>query len=396
MKSKFVLGTVGLCFLLVAGSSQEQQKTDSSLTTHEWGTFTSIAGAQGEAIVWQPQLEKDDLPSFVEHIRNNRLKGGLSGTVRMETPVLYFYATHPTTVSVEVDFPDGMLTEWYPHATSRVSTKQLDSPIPQIQGNTTGLTWSSIAIDPGSAPEFPAEPAPSRYYAARETVASPLGTNSSKGIEHEKFLFYRGVASFRVPVSAIPMKDDHIFVSNLMRDAIPQAILFERRGEKLGYRYLGMVRNSSIAQLPELNSDLDRLAGDLAKTLIEQGLYPDEAHAMVETWKDSWFEEGARLLYIVPRDFVDTVLPLNIKPAPANTVRVFVGRMEIVTPATEEAIETAYAQGDQATLAKYGRFLIPILETMISRSTDQKRSIELSAHVNLAYRDIAAQLSASR
>jgi hypothetical protein len=265
-----------------------------------------------------------------------------------------------------------------------VSTKQLESPIPQIQGNTTGLTWNSIAIDPGSAPEFPAERAPSRYYAARETAASPLSTNSPKGNQHEKFLFYRGVASFHVPVSAIPMNDGHILVSNLMREAIPQAILFERRGEKLGYRYLGLVRNSSIAELPELNSDLNGLAGELAKTLVEQGLNSDEAHAMVETWKDSWFEEGARLLYIVPRDFVDTVLPLKIKPAPVNTVRVFVGRMEIVTPATEKAIETAYAQGDQATHAKYGRFLVPILQTMISRTADEKRRRELNAHMNSA------------
>ena len=396
MRSKFALANLGICIFLAAGSSQAQQKTDSGLTAHEWGTFTSIAGAHGEAVVWQPQLEKDDLPSFVEHMRNNRLKGGLSGTVRMETPVLYFYTAHPTTVSVEVNFSDGMLTEWYPHATSNVSAKQLESPIPQIQGNTTGLTWNSVVIDPSYTREFPMERMPSRYYAARETVASPLSTNSPKGAQYEKFLFYRGVASFPVPVSAISMNDGHILVSNLMGSVIPQAILFERRGEKLGYRYLGLVRNSSIAELPELNSDLNRLAGDLAKTLVEQGLNPDEAHAMVETWKDSWFEEGARLLYIVPRDFVDTVLPLKIKPAPATTVRVFVGRVELVTPATEKAIETAYAQGDQAMLAKYGRFLIPILETMISRASDEKRRRELSAHMNSAYRDIAAQLSASR
>jgi hypothetical protein len=396
MKSKFILSTLGLCIFLAAGRSQEQQRTDSGLIVHEWGTFTSIAGAHGEAVVWQPQLEKDDLPSFVEHIRNNRLKGGLSGTVRMETPVLYFHATHPTTVSVHVDFSNGMLTEWYPHATSKVSSKQLESPIPQIQGNTSGLTWNSIAIDPGSAPEFPMERAPSRYYAARETAASPLSSNSPKGIQYERFLFYRGVASFRVPVSAIPMNDGRILVSNLMGGVIPQAILFERRGKKLGYRYLGLVRNSSIAEPPELNSDLNGLAGDLTKKLVEQGLNPDEAHAMVETWKDSWFEEGARLLYIVPQDFVDAVLPLNIKPSPATTVRVFVGRMELVTPATERAIEMAYTKGDEAMLAKYGRFLIPILETMISRTTDEKQKRELSAHMNSAYRDIAAQLSAGR
>ena len=85
---------------------------------------------------------------------------------------------------------------------------------------------------------------------------------------------------------------------------------------------------------------------------------------MVETWRDSWFEEGSRLIYIVPRGFVDQVLPLTIDPVPIKTVRVFVGRLEIVTPATARAVETALASRDEATLNKYKRFLEPILETI--------------------------------
>jgi len=193
----------------------------------------------------------------------------------------------------------------------------------------------------------------------------------------------------------MPMNDTHILVSNLMRDSIPLAILFERRGEKLGYRYLGAVQNRSVAESPELNSDLDSLTRDLEKTLVDQGLFADEAHAMVETWKDSWIEEGARLLYILPQDFVDSVLPLKIQPKPASTLRVFVGRMEVVTPATEKAIETAYTSGDHATLSKYGRFLVPILQTMIARSTNQARTQQLTTYLNSAYRDAATQLSAS-
>ncbi len=61
------------------------------LTVHEWGTFTSIAGADGAAAEWLPQAGPSDLPCFVERNRFN-IKGRLSGTVRMETPVLYFYA----------------------------------------------------------------------------------------------------------------------------------------------------------------------------------------------------------------------------------------------------------------------------------------------------------------
>src|SRR5205823_13797272 len=75
-----------------------------------------------------------------------------------------------------------------------------------------------------------------------------------------------------------------------------------------------------------------------------------EAHAMLKTWRDSWFEEGSRLIYIVPRGFIDKVLPLGIDPEPGKIERVFVGRLEIITPATARTIETALASNDKVTL----------------------------------------------
>jgi len=162
-----------------------------------------------------------------------------------------------------------------------------------------------------------------------------------------------------------------------MSDEIPAAILFERRGAQLGYRMLGPLRGQAAYAPPELSSSLDSLSTALEGILISQGLFPDEAHAMLETWKDSWFEEGSRLIYIVPRRFIDSVLPLRISPAPAMTTRVFVGRLELVTPATERAVESAFASNDQLTLAKYNRFLEPILSTMIQKSTDTARTEQL-------------------
>jgi len=110
--------------------------------------------------------------------------------------------------------------------------------------------------------------------------------------------------------------------------------------------------------------NLEFLLADLEGLLIDQGLYPDEAHAMVETWRDSWFEEGSRLIYLVPRGFIDKVLPLRVDPTPSQTVRVFVGRLELVTPATEKAVKAALKSHDEGMLNKYRRFLEPILQTM--------------------------------
>jgi len=359
---------------------------------HEWGTFTSIAGGRGEAVAWLPQAERDDLPGFVERLRNNRLKGRLQGTIRMETPVLYFHATDHTTVSVHVGFAEGLLTEWYPHAVNPLAPRQLSDPIPDLKTAAGELTWNSVSINPGDDRNLPKEAATSRYYAARETSASPITVNSRTGQQHEKFLFYRGVSSFAVPVSALPVSNDRIIISNLAQNAIPQAILFERRGQRFGYRILGPVENSSIVDRPELVADTNLLSRDLEKILVGQGLYADEAHAMLETWNDSWFEEGTRLLYIVPGTFVERVVPLTIKPAPVRTTRVFVGRMEIVTPATEEAIQTAFGTGDRATLAKYGRFLAPILQTMIARSHDPGRTQQLARYLNSTNAELYALL----
>ena len=61
----------------------------SGLVVHEWGTLTSIAGEDGRAVQWLPQSGPADLPDFVGRI-NCSLKASLSGTVRMETPVIYF------------------------------------------------------------------------------------------------------------------------------------------------------------------------------------------------------------------------------------------------------------------------------------------------------------------
>ena len=125
--------------------------------------------------------------------------------------------------------------------------------------------------------------------------------------------------------------------------------------------------------------------------MISAGLYQDEAHAMLESWKDSWFEEGSRLIYIVPRPFVDQILPLAIEPQPAKMERVFVGRMELLTPATQQAIETAAAARDKTVLEKYGRFLAPMIEEMLRKNPDSAYKDDLSAALEYIYRTYLTQ-----
>ena len=379
---------VSLACLAFSGSAAPHSRSGGDdLTVHEWGTFTSVANRAGEAVRWNALGGGDDLPPFVEHFHDANFKGGLSGTIRMETPVLYFYSSTPATASVHVGFSNGIITEWYPHA-SHVEPDPKKVPRPDDlfhRWHSDGsISWDSVSIEPGAAAHFPVGDSESRYFAARETSAAPVAVRAAQGvIQQEKFLFYRGVSAIHPPIAALATADGRVAIRNLGDDEIPGVILFERRGDKIGYRLGGAVAKEMQLDPPELTSNIDSLAHDLESALTAQGLYPDEARAMVETWRTSWFEEGTRLLYIVPRSFVDEVLPLSISPTPSQTVRAFVGRMELITPTTGQAVATALASHDRATITKYGRFLDPILDQL--KSEDPARAALLDQQLQATY-----------
>jgi len=111
---------------------------DEKLVVHEWGTFTSFQDFTGDAI---GAINADDepVPSFVHRVGPNHLVVNSKRnaptsirtsqgaphllpavTMRLETPVLYFY---PFDVNgdlpkfdVSVKFNGGWITEYYPHA----------------------------------------------------------------------------------------------------------------------------------------------------------------------------------------------------------------------------------------------------------------------------------------
>ncbi len=368
-----------------------RQSSAADLTVHEWGTFTSVAGRNGQAVRWRPLDGSTDLPNFVEHLRGAELKPGLQGTVRMETPVLYFYSPMQTTVSVSVSFAKGLITEWYPRADRiKPDPDKLLFPNSLFDHNFRGsIEWNAVTISPSLATNFPHDEIETHYYAARETASAPVIVNTPTGAQQEKFLFYRGVSVTPVPVAVQSAEDGKVLVKNLGQGAIPQLILFERRGDKMGYRLGGALQTDATLDPPELTSTMESLDKDLEGILTTQGLYPDEAHAMIATWQSSWFEEGSRLLYIVPVGFVNSILPLSIRPLPSQAVRVFVGRLELITPATEHAVESALANRDRLALTKFGRFLQPILDQL--RRDNPDRAAEFDRELSETYVQLEPQ-----
>ena len=102
---------------------------------------------------------------------------------------------------------------------------------------------------------------------------------------------------------------------------------------------------------------------------------------MLATWRDSWFEEGSRLFYIYPAGMIDQLLPLDVRPRPAQVQRVFVGRAELLTPATLAEVQRAIGAGDLQALAAFGRFLPTIVNRLYpvgrSAAADRTRAFRL-------------------
>ena len=386
-----------------AGLTRHARSSD--VTVHEWGTFTTVAGVDGRAIDWLPLGGPTDLPCFVKHIRHvgnipkvapnlapgvpltyETARRGLWGKVRMETPVIYFYSANEHQASVTVDFPRGVITEFYPtpvNSAASFSTITLTDP-----NHVHSMQWY-VKVSPGIPELYPNGGGESHYYAARATDATPLKV----GVETEKFIFYRGVASFDVPIQTRVLANGDVELWNLGElGPLPAAILFESRNGKVGYRLAGELSRADTLSPPELSPNVDAVREELRKELVRAGLFPKEAQAMLDTWRDSWFEEGTRVFYVLPARAIDAILPLKIHPAPTRTARVFVGRMEVIDRTTVDVVKAALASNDAATLQRYGRFLSPITDRIIDGGTDSTTNARIAATARAAFAKYAKDL----
>lgn len=386
MPSRFALGT--LCTLSVlsnlahAGGELCRMQSPEGLIAHEWGTFTSFSGSDGKLMYFSTSIS-ENLPAFVstrskqtkdakpeDVVRD--VKTGYSTLQRMETPVIYFYAPKPMSVDVRVDFPSGLITEFYPPVSSFSPPlgKELDT------GPKNGsLEWRNVRILGHDAKvDLPKIETASHYAAARDASEARAIQFSHHGEMHtERFLFYRGLGDFELPIRAEALGNDHFRFSTTPKASWPCVFLVSAQGGQVRWVVKDQLSGSHEFVLTNGTSDKDKGVERLVAELRKAGLFEIEARAMVNTWKDLWFaENGTRFLAIMPSPDVDSTLPLKIEPKPVETNRVFVARLEILTPELERQIENVVSTGDAApneiwkrlrtNFAWMGRFLSPAVD----------------------------------
>jgi hypothetical protein len=331
----FVCGGLVTAWCCAAPAPKDKSATPviRGLVVHEWGTFSTFSGSNGTNLRFYPY--DNDLPDFVHgYLPKNSKARPEGGTISLETPVLYFYSDKALTASVRVDFPKGILTEWYPQAGR--TAKRLD--------------WPTIKVKPGEKGELLRESKKSRYYAARETDAAallvPFTENGAAKTEEEKFLFYRGVGTFGIPLSARALGDDKFTVRWSGEAPVDDLILLRVQGGKIRFQSFRFSEKDqrvpqTNVQLPSRDATVKALGETLEKILTAKGLFGKEARAMVKTWSNAWFEEeGTRILYVLPNKLTEELLPLRLDPKPDSLVRVLIGRHDILTPEREKHIDS--------------------------------------------------------
>jgi hypothetical protein len=90
------------------------------------------------------------------------------------------------------------------------------------------------------------------------------------------------------------------------------------------------------------------------------------------------------VFYIAPQQMVDAILPLTVEPKPAQVARVFVGRVEVITPDTLSIVQQAIQSNDAKTLEAYGRFLGPIADRL---PESREKTLVLDAALAARMRD---------
>ncbi|HEV8291776.1 MAG TPA: hypothetical protein VGP94_07615 [Tepidisphaeraceae bacterium] len=377
------------------------------LVVHEWGTFTSFQDETGLAFTGI-NAEDEPLPDFCHKIRWSGVIGSIGApeskaasrghpdiTMRLETPVIYFHPPKdmklPFAVDVDVQFRGGWLTQFYPDAKVGAEGLRVERGAFRIgwlaDGMTGSLSWPDLQV--GVEREGPATP--SHVWTAPRKVAgaSVMGANG----EAERFVFYRGVARLDAPIRVVRNEGGmQLALHSQLSSQVGRELRVEklwladfREGDVCAYRRVDPMTLVSQKELrpfakPEGQGvvidatfrtneygPVKKLREEMKAALIEDGLFVDEAEALLNTWELSYFKSGGmRLFFMVPLAWTDHYLPLKIS-VPSEMVRTMVGRIEIVTPQQRELLARMAESDDAAEQMRCYRALGRFKEVLLAR-----------------------------
>jgi hypothetical protein len=331
----------------------------SPLVVHEWGTITTHHAPNGTPegrlnrvgffepladFVHQYEPPGTDRHRVAPLIKAAAGDGRPDVTMRLETPVIYFHpergAPLPAPFDVRVNFRGGVLNEFYPNAFASVNgwdgAKLSD-------GVLSSLIWKGVTLREHATLKSTTSHV---WLAPRAVASAPVITPEG---EAEQYLFYRGMANLPSVVQTELTDGElslrapaHMPWLGAPSTSLGAAWVVDIRPDRsAAFRTTNSMMLSRgeegrvLARVAAFNSNdyspaaLGRLRGAMHAALVARGLFADEATAMLETWKDSYFgTPGLRVFYLVPDAWTSYYLPLSIS-TPHTLTRVIIGRIDI-------------------------------------------------------------------
>jgi hypothetical protein len=293
----------------------------------------------------------------------------------METPVIYFHSDKGFRANVTVGFNGGTISQWYPDRTDGdvlpeppPSENPKTDPTPSekwrinfAEGYTGAISWDIDVLSPKeTARTLLFKPRESIHWMrARVNEANAVRTPTG---ETEGYLFYRGIGNFQPGLHTSVSADETLHIHNLTGGDIPYLLVLERSTGVTSWR----ANNDGLGNDQEVSIDPSSMQMEgsefpaaiyhsLRNGLTRSGLLESEADAMIQTWWTSYFEsDGLRVFWILPASTTENILPLTVTPPPRRTVRVIVGRSEVLRPRQEaEWLAESKLGGDEAARWKY-------------------------------------------
>jgi hypothetical protein len=366
---------VGLCLAVFGASfrglaADAHPDTHVPIVIHEWGTFTSLQNDRGEAI---GGINSDDepVPRFVHRLAHLLLLGTQvpptvsqgaphchpDVTMRLETPVIYFHPPAGSSLvegfDVSATFKGGWLSEYYPNA----ETETNQNVFGPLGSNTVStLVWKDLHL--GGEATVP-QTLDHVWTSPREVNAALV---RASGGEAEKCLFYRGVGHLNAPLAILSTpKPGGIVLRSQVAPELAESpglqlkslwLVHIRSDGKVAYRGIPPVTLGTTGttgrNLAKVSTEFapqdyslvnrDSLKASLQTALVGEGLFADEAQALLNTWELSYFKSsGWRVFFMVPRAWTEFYLPLKVS-IPAEITRVMVGRIELISAEEKEAL----------------------------------------------------------
>ena len=347
------------------------------LVIHEWGTFTSLEDESGRSL-GGINVDDEPVPPFVHQMMKSYTLGSQQYdlarendkgaparypyvTMRLETPVMYFYLpksqTKPLDVDVKVQFRGGWMTQFYPDA-------QNDLPQPKTLGDfaklkldhdtRSTLEWNHLQVGTQASGPETEEPV---WLAPRNVSAANVTASSG---ESERYLFYRGVGNIDSPLAvSSDAKQGTLtlrpqFAGLLEADTPPVIrwlwLVKINESGSAAYRKLDPIKVTGTGTTPVVTvpstfaksdftpKNLAQLQQDMHTALVAEGLFDEEATAMLKTWESSYFRSGGwRLFFVVPRGWTQHYLPVTISQ-PREMTRVMMERIELISSEQRELL----------------------------------------------------------